>query len=236
MKLSIVIPCYNEENGIEPLVLELKKLQLPPGAVEWIFVQNGSKDQTEEKLRQYTASLPDASIVEVPVNQGYGYGIKQGLKAARGDYLGWIHADLQFSPMEIQRAYDTLGRMNEPHCVLLKGLRKNRPIVDRMFTIGMACYETLLLKQGLRDINAQPCIFSRDLYEKWNELAPDDFSLDLYAYYLAKREKARIVRWPVQQSERKAGVSKWNTGMKARWIVIQRTMAFSRELKRRFRQ
>lgn len=236
MKISIVIPCYNEENGIKPLISELEKLQMPHDAVEWIFVQNGSRDQTGAKLRQFTAAHPEMSIVEVPVNQGYGYGIKQGLKAASGNYLGWIHADLQFSPMEIQKAYDKLWQMNEPGRVLLKGLRRNRPIVDRLFTFGMSCYETLLLKCGLHDINAQPCIFSRDLYDLWDELAPDDFSLDLYAYYLAKKSNAQIVRWPVQQSERKAGVSTWNTGMRSRWVVIRRTIAFSRKLKHQLNQ
>lgn len=102
---------------------------------------------------------------------------------------------------------------------------------DCVFTLGMSCYETLLLRCVLHDINAQPCIFSRDIYSEWDNLAPDDFSLDLYAYYLAKKSMAKIVRWKVRQSERKNGVSTWNTGMSARWWLIRKTIAFSRKLK-----
>lgn len=231
MKISIVIPCYNEENGIEPLISQLRSMRFPEGTIEWIFVQNGSLDQTGAKLREFTASSPEMLIVEVPVNLGYGYGIKQDLKAATGDYLGWIHADLQFSPKEIETAYSKLEELNAPNNIFMKGLRINRPFGDCVFTLGMSCYETLLLRCVLHDINAQPCIFSRDIYSEWDNLAPDDFSLDLYAYYLAKKSMAKIVRWKVRQSERKNGVSTWNTGMSARWWLIRKTIAFSRKLK-----
>lgn len=231
MKFSIIIPCYNEEQSVPKLISELLKLNVLPEDIEIIFVENGSHDQTEKILKQQIENISWMHIVKVSVNKGYGYGIKQGLKTAKGEYLGWIHADLQFSPQEIEVAFNMLKHMDFPENVFLKGKRTNRPFIDRIFTLGMSFYETLLLKCPLFDINAQPCIFSRSLYMKWTEMAPDDFSLDLYAYYISKKLNAKIIRWKVRQSWRETGNSSWNTGMRARWNLIKRTLHFSKQMK-----
>lgn len=232
MKYSIVIPCYNEEKGIERLVTSIRKLHLPEKELEVLFVQNGSKDRTGEMLRKFTDGTPWMKIVEIPVNQGYGYGIKQGLKASAGEYVGWMHADLQIPPAELETAFAQIERADGGKRIFLKGRRTNRPFLENLFTFGMSCYETLLLGCVLYDINAQPSVFSRTLYEQWSEAAPDDFSLDLYAYYFAKKAGAQIVRWKVCQHAREAGESSWNTGMGARWKLVKRTLKFSRELKK----
>ena len=53
------------------------------------------------------------------------------------------------------------------------------------FTFGMSVFESVLLRRPLRDINAQPTLFPRSLYETWTT-PPEDFALDLYAYVSAK--------------------------------------------------
>lgn len=231
MKLSIIIPCFNEEKNIPNLVSKILELKISAANLEVIFVENGSRDQTGQVLAQQTKGYDWMHIVDVPVNQGYGYGIKQGLKAAGGDYLGWIHADLQFSPHEIETAFALLEKSDFPQNIFLKGRRVNRPFIDRLFTLGMSFYETILLHCVLFDINAQPCIFSRDLYARWTDMAPDDFSLDLYAYYMSKKSNAKIVRWKVRQYQRAVGESSWNTGMGARWKLVKRTIEFSGRMK-----
>ena len=231
MKLSIIIPCYNEEQNIPNLVSKFLELKIAAENLEIIFVENGSRDQTGTVLAQQTEGINWMHIVNVPVNKGYGYGIKQGLKAAKGDYLGWIHADLQFSPHEIETAFALWEASDFPQNVFLKGRRTNRPFIDRFFTLGMSLYETILLHCALFDINAQPCIFSRDLYVRWTIMAPDDFSLDLYAYYMSKKSNAKIIRWKVRQYQREVGESSWNTGMGARWKLIKRTIDFSKGMR-----
>ena len=66
---------------------------------------------------------------------------------------------------------------------------------------------------------------------RWTDMAPDDFSLDLYAYYMSKKSNAKVVRWKVRQYQREVGASSWNTGMGARWKLIKRTVDFSYKLK-----
>ena len=125
-------------------------------------------------------------IETVEVNQGYGYGILRGLKAASGEFLGWLHADLQFNPSEIEKGIQYIQNNNYNNSIFVKGKRTNRPLIDKLFTMGMSLYETIILHTRLSDINAQPTIFSKEFFEKW-ENPPYDFSLDLYAYYMAKK-------------------------------------------------
>ena len=229
---SIIIPCYNESKNIQSLVEAFEKLNLRKDELELILVQNGSTDNTAVMLEKFTVPVEYIQVVEVPVNQGYGYGIKQGLRVATGEFLGWMHADLQFSPEEILRVIEKQKELGILKNVMFKGLRRNRPVVDRGFTMCMALYETFLLRCWLYDINAQPTVFSRDIYDLWGENAPNDFSLDLFAYYMAKKNKCHLYRWPVKQHQRAAGESSWNTGMSARWKLIRRIVSYSRSMRR----
>ena len=101
MKYSIVIPCYNEEKNLPDLISSLKTF--PDNyQVEFILVENGSVDGSRNYMKQIEADVaPKIRFVWVDQNQGYGYGIQQGLKEASGDYVGWIHADMQLNPHDL---------------------------------------------------------------------------------------------------------------------------------------
>ena len=81
-----------------------------------------------------------ARTVRVEVNQGYGYGILQGLRQCRGEYIGWTHADMQTDPADILKALEIIER--EQGLVFVKGKRKGRPLFDVFFTAGMSLFET----------------------------------------------------------------------------------------------
>lgn len=228
MKLSIVIPCYNEQENL-PLILESFAKCIKGEDIEVILVNNGSTDKTALVLDELLLKYSFAKTVLVPVNQGYGYGILQGLKEANGDYIGWTHADMQTDPGDIVKAYHIVQRYSEP--VYVKGNRKGRSFFDQIFTWGMGYFETIYLGQKLWDINAQPNIFPRSFYLEWKK-PPYDFSLDLYAVYLAKKKQIKVIRFEVLFPERIHGTSSWNTGLKAKWKFIKRTIDFSVKLKR----
>jgi len=84
----------------------------------------------------------------------------------------------------------------------------------------------------LWDINAQPNIFHRSFFDKWEANAPDDFSLDLYVLYMARHLGLTVERFDVVFPERQHGESSWNTGLAAKWKFIKRTLEFSVQLKR----
>ena len=225
---SIVVPCYNEEKNLRPL-LERFKAGLGGADIEVILVDNGSFDGTAAELERLLPLYPFASSVRVPVNKGYGFGILSGLAAATGEYVGWMHGDLQFDPAAAAEAA-ALAQKEGGGKVFVKGLRRGRPPLDRAFTAAMSIFETLLMGVRLNDINGQPTLFHRSLMEAWAS-PPNDFSLDLYAYVTAARAGFKIARFDVVNSERARGISSWNRGIGSRVRLASRTIAASFRLR-----
>lgn len=228
--LSLVIPCYNEREGLQKLVNRCLEL-LDAADLEIILVNNGSTDGSENFFEALSENAPTRlKIVNLIKNQGYGRGILQGLNVANSAYVGWTHADLQTDPMDALKAIKIIEASNEP--VFIKGKRFGRPVADQLFTFAMSIYESILLKTKLWDINAQPTIFPKDLYRTW-ETPPKDFSLDLFAYYSARRSAIKIVRYSVRFGHRQFGTSSWNISWKSKYKFIKRTIKFSRDLSKR---
>jgi glycosyltransferase involved in cell wall biosynthesis len=228
MRFSLVIPCYNEAANLPLLLSRCQNLVSQPG-VEIVLVDNGSTDDSPSVLRALLPTYPGSRSVRVEKNQGYGFGILTGLRAASGDILGWTHADMQTDPLDILRGLDLFEKFGPNSFV--KGRRYGRPLGDVAFTIGMSFFETLLLGKPLWDINAQPTMFSRQFFETWHE-PPHDFSLDLYAYYHARLAGLEVYRFPVLFGERAHGVSHWNVNWAAKRKFIRRTIDFSLQLKK----
>ncbi|WP_133511874.1 glycosyltransferase family 2 protein [Candidatus Thiosymbion oneisti] len=228
MKLSLVIPCYNESANL-PLLLD-RCMALDSGSdIEVILVDNGSTDKSLEVLSKLLPRYSNCRTVRVETNQGYGFGILSGLRAARGDIMGWTHADMQTDPQDARKGLELFDRHGDG--IFVKGRRYGRPIMDVVFTVGMSAFETLLLARSMWDINAQPTMFSRRFFETWQS-PPHDFSLDLYAYYQAKIHGLKVHRFPVRFGERAHGVSHWNVNWAAKWKFIRRTVDFSLQLKK----
>jgi glycosyltransferase involved in cell wall biosynthesis len=229
-KLSIVIPCYNEAENLPKLFAEISG-SMSRSDVEVLLVNNGSTDTSATVLEGLAQHSPFIKVVTVPVNQGYGYGIIEGLKAATGMYIGWMHGDLQTPFKDVLRALEAIERAGEPTTIYLKGLRKGRPLFDQFFTLGMSVFETVLLQKKLFDVNAQPNIFHRTFFAEWKN-PPHDFSLDLYALYMARTRGLTIVRIPVVFPPRQHGASHWNFGFGSKVKFIKRTVNYSLRLKR----
>lgn len=231
MKISLIIPCYNEEKSL-PILLEKCNFKDKKNNIEIIIVNNGSNDNTKGVLNDLKKKYTNYIFVDVPKNQGYGHGIISGLEVATGDILSWTHADLQTDPKDILKGIEIFKKNKKD--IFVKGRRIGRPFSDNIFTIGMSIFEIILLRKYMFDINAQPTMFSRSLYDNWNN-PPKDFSLDLYAYYMACYNKIEIFRFPVVFGERKYGISHWNIDLKSKINFIKRTVIFSLKLKKRLK-
>lgn len=231
---SLVIPCYNEAAGLPELVRRCAYVAAEGGG-EVVLVDNGSTDDSAAVLAGLLGPADDPEgrdgvrWVRVPVNQGYGFGITSGLAAARAPIVGWTHADLQTDPADVLRALPLFEGDGGP--MLVKGRRYGRPVADRVFTAGMSAFETVLLRRPLRDINAQPTLFSRELLDRWGT-PPKDFSLDLFALYSAAAHGFGIRRFPVVFAPRKFGTSSWNTDFAAKRRFIRRTLDYSLDLRK----
>lgn len=229
LRLSLVIPCYNEARNLPLLVARLRETFVRED-VEAILVDNGSTDDSPAVLAALLDGVAGIRSLRVERNQGYGHGILAGLRAARGLIVGWTHADMQTDPADAPAGLELFDGV-DPQTVFVKGRRQGRPAADVAFTVGMSLFETVLLRRALWDINAQPTLFPRAFFERW-QAPPQDFSLDLYAYYQARRSGLLIRRFPVCFGERAHGSSHWNVNWRAKARFIRRTVGFSLRLRK----
>ena len=210
MKYSIVIPCYNESENLNNLINTLKKVSYFENT-EFILVENGSKDDSRKKFeKNKNFDNKHFKKVYVDQNQGYGYGLLQGLKKTKGKYVGWLHADLQVNPENMRKLIDYVEK-NDNQKLFLKGKRSNRSFLDYFFTGGMTIFETMLFHKVLNDIGAIPVLFNKELLNSF-EKPPYDFSIELYSFYKAKSNNYKVRRFPVILETRKKGNSSWNKG------------------------
>ena len=228
--LSLVIPCYNESQNIPLIVARLQEAMAERRDVEVFLVNNGSQDDSAIVLESELARAKDArlQVLNIPVNQGYGYGILEGLKIARGDVLAWTHADMQTDPKDALIAYD-LFRARQGEKIIVKGKRKNRVFLERLFTFGMQLIASCALGVLFDDVNAQPKLFGRAFYERAiKATAPHDFSLDLFLIYQAKKRGYAVLNVPVFFPKRLHGEAKGGGGgsWKNRLKLIRRTLAY----------
>ncbi|MCS7005861.1 MAG: glycosyltransferase family 2 protein [Cytophagales bacterium] len=239
MKLSIVIPCYNESGNIPLIISRFQEVLGTRQDVEVLLVNNGSKDNSQEVFERELKRVQDnrLRLVKVEVNQGYGFGILSGLKEATGDILAWTHADMQTDPKDVLTGFDLLQQQPNPFRVFVKGKRKNRRWIEAFFTWGMQVLSSIVLKTSLDDINAQPKIFSRDFYNKFlTQEAPYDFSLDLYVLYQAKKNGYTILEIPVFFNKRIYGEAKGGGSFKTRIKLIKRTWKYIFELAKKLKK
>ena len=231
MKLSIIVPCYNESRNI-PLIIEKFNSIIKSNDIEVILVNNGSTDDSQDVINKFLKKHAFLRSHNVPENNGYGFGITSGLELAKGEFIGYTHADMQTDPLDIIKGLDIISKQSNPKKCYIKGNRKGRPIFDQFFTIGMSFFESIYLNQNLWDINAQPNIFHKSFFDSIKTDCPKDFSLDLYFLYMAKKNNLEIIRFDVVFPKRIYGESKWNTGLISKWRFIKRTFNFSVKLKK----
>ncbi len=233
MRLSIVIPCYNEEDNIPLIIDRIISMTDDFSNLEILLINNGSTDNSAEVFTKHLANsnLPYIKLVNVEKNQGYGYGILAGLKQATGDVLGWTHADMHTDPVDVLAAFEKLLKHCPKEKILIKGRRKNRNTLDTVFTFGMSLVSSLVLKTWLSDVNAQPKVFFREFYNEMKN-PPLDFSLDLYVLYLAKKIGYRTETIPVLFNKRLHGQAKGGGSLKTKWPLIKRTFSYILKLKK----
>jgi glycosyltransferase involved in cell wall biosynthesis len=123
MKLSIIIPCLDEEGNIRPLHLELKPILSSLGAeYEIIFIDDGSSDNSFEAMKELAAEDPRVKIVRFRKTFGQTAALSAGFHLARGDVIIPLDGDLQNDPSDIPRLLAAL----EDGCDVVSGWRKER--------------------------------------------------------------------------------------------------------------
>jgi glycosyltransferase involved in cell wall biosynthesis len=225
---EIVIPCFNEAKNLTRLVSECEKVtKLSEFQLRFILVNNGSTDESDKIFLELLAGINFIKYVSLTHNRGYGGGILAGLEQATAPISGWTHADLQTPLADCLTGVRCIQNGED----FAKGRRIGRKSGDKLFSLGMGLFESILFKRRLFEINAQPTIFRSELIKKWKK-PPSDFSLDLYALVMVSKGGSKIARFPVKFLPRQFGESKWNLGFRSRVKFMRRTLSYSFVLRR----
>lgn len=99
MKLSVIIPMYNEEKIVEDAIRALDtqlSADFGEGEYEMIFVSDGSRDACQAKAEAMVVSYPALSVLGYEPNRGKGYAVRTGMLAAKGDFVLFTDCDLAY--------------------------------------------------------------------------------------------------------------------------------------------
>jgi len=135
-KISIIIPCYNEEQALPYLYAELQKVtaDMPQQEFEFIFINDGSRDKTLSLIKELRQKDGRVRFVSFSRNFGKEAAIYAGLKASKGEYVSLIDADLQDPPSLIKEMYTILTTEEEYDCVATRRIdRKGEPPIRSFF-------------------------------------------------------------------------------------------------------
>jgi dolichol-phosphate mannosyltransferase len=136
--LSIVVPVYNEEACLPELYARLARLPLP---IEMIFVDDGSTDRSAEILRELAAADERVRVLGLATNGGSQRALLCGMRAARGDAICTMDADLQHPPELVPRMYETWRR----GFAIVDMVRRRQPAVSLRDHVTPAFYRTFNL-------------------------------------------------------------------------------------------
>lgn len=222
IKLSIVLPCYNEGTTLAKLLEWYRATFRGVDGIELILVDNGSTDNTAQFLQaEMKKSNPFVlKVVTIAVNQGYGHGMMMGISQAGGEFIAWSHADLQCSPEDVRRLYNAVMEKPAPKKCFGKGYRMNDRGKAVIFTRLQTFLSKIILGCNLEEINAQPKLFHRDFIKEFRR-PPKGYQLDVYAYFKAVRKKLETVTVDVCFHKREVGQSRWAYSFysRARFII-----------------
>ncbi len=206
-QLSLIVPFYNEgvnvDRVMEPL---LAALDASGCAYEVIPVDNGSADDTGGRLRGYAARHPTVRLVSVPVNEGYGWGIIQGLAQARGAYAGYMSGDGQIRPDDPVRVCAAMVAAGAMAGKIVRNVRHD----GWLRRVNSAAYNAVCRAGfGLRsqDVNGTPKVLARPLLDRLQLSSKDwfiDFELMLKLQWLGQE----MLEVPTEYLARSGGVSK----------------------------
>ena len=211
--LTIVIPCYNERDSL-PLLIE--KLSPLSKKINFIIIDNGSTDETQEYLKNIKSSLNNIEIFSIKENKGYGFGVFEALSSIENSkFIGWIHGDLQFDFESLKNTIKYFEKVDPNNLIFYKGIRTGRNKFDKFFSYFMGVIGSFIIGHKFYEINAQPTIFNKKLMESIKK-PPNDFRFDTYVYWVAINNGYSIKRDKFEFPPRKYGISKWDYGISSK--------------------
>ena len=206
--LSVVIPVYNEEANVEPLLEELSRALADLGrSFEVICVDDGSSDGTFAALSRGTRALREMRLIRFRRNFGQTAAMSAGIEAARGKIIVPMDADLQNDPADIRRLLDELERGHD----VVSGWRKERKDLEFGRKLPSRIANGLIsVVSGVRlhDYGCSLKAYRREVLEGVRLYGEMHRFIPIYASW----QGARVTELVVNHRPRRAGRSKYGLG------------------------
>lgn len=203
-KLSIVIPAYNEENGISEIIERVLAVRPRlPGvgidSLELIVVDDGSRDRTVEIVGGYS----DVRLIRHAKNGGYGAALKTGFAAAQGEWVGFLDADGTYPPEFFPELYTAAVEQNADIVIgsRMAGAKSEMPLVRRIGNFIFANLVSLISAQRITDSASGMRIFRKKDLARLYPL-PDGLNLTPVMSTRALHEEMKMIEVPIPYSER----------------------------------
>jgi glycosyltransferase involved in cell wall biosynthesis len=229
VKLSILMPVYNEQERVAEALKQALAVDYPC-EVELVVVDDGSRDNTAEILKQYDDSRLSVHIQ--PRNQGKGAAIKKAAEVATGDYMVILDADLEYDPQDIP---SLLRPVLDGRATVVYGNRTfgGHSAFSFWYVMGNRAVTTaanVLFNSYIGDLETCFKLMPLDLYRSL-DVKSRGFGMEAEVTGKLLRRKIRPYEVPISYTARTREEGKkitWKDGVEALWIL-------SRERGRRVR-
>jgi len=224
MKLSIVIPCYNEKDHLSELISRVKSSPVPDKEI--ILVDDCSTDGTRELIRTRIERTVDRVIYQ-PMNRGKGAAIRSGLDWVTGDIVIIQDADLEYDPMEYSKLMGPIveGRADVVYGSRFMGAGPHRVhlfwhyVGNRILTLLSNMFTNL----NLTDMETCYKLFRTDIIRGLS-IQQNRFGIEPEITAKVARAKCRIYEVGISYYGRTYGEGKkigWKDGLKAIYVILR---------------
>jgi Glycosyltransferases involved in cell wall biogenesis len=216
--ISVIIPLFNERDNvihydrdlfpiIEDIVKKFHEM------VEFIFVDDGSRDDTVEKIQEIARARPNVRLAQHETNKGMGNAIKTGLSLCQGTLVITMDADLTFRPVDVEKL---LAKYNEQpaDCIsgspyLEQGLMEEVTPFRLLMSKSVNFLYRLLLGSKITCVSPIFRLYKRDVLRELN-ITSNNFEINAEILSKLLINKKTVIEVPVPLLKRKYGVSKIN--------------------------
>ena len=202
--VSVIVPCYNEQDNIENCVNQIDSAFRPTQTLhEILLVNDGSTDETLKRARSLGESHSSVRVIDLRRNCGKAVALKEGVRRARGDLVAFFDADLQYTPGDLVRM---VSRLNNGIDFVngsrdYNGYGASRTTFSRLYNRVVR----LLFRIDLRDSNCGIKVLKKEVADKGSIF---NYGLPLVVPLLKVRG-FESTEFPVTLHERKNGESKY---------------------------
>ncbi len=216
-EFSVVVPVFNERDNVTPLVNEIVAALRGKHSFEIVYVDDQSKDDSFQVLKDLMASVPELRVVQHIRQSGQSTAVRNGVNAARGVWIATLDGDGQNDPADIPKLIDARNKA-APEIKLFAGWRVNRKDTgSKRWASKIAnSIRASFLKDETPDTGCGIKLFERAVFMD----LPYFDHMHRYLPALVKRAGFQSVSVPVNHRERGSGVSKYNNLGRA-WVGLK---------------